>query len=80
MSAGGRNAVWQVSHFVPIMLYRWGIFLQNRATDILDPPEDVNSNCCPGTPHIMGHPDLRLIDLALPRFVPELLEQFRIPA
>src|SRR5674476_879957 len=58
------------------MLYRWGIFLQNRATDISDPPEDMNSHRCTGAPHIMGHPDLRIIDLALPRLIPELLNNF----
>src|SRR4030042_1162488 len=35
------------------------------------------NNCgCSGTPDIMGHSDIRIIDLTLPRLVPELLGNF----
>ena len=50
------------------------MFLQNRATVMLHPPEDVNSNGCTGTANIVRHPDFCVIDLPLPGSPRSLLD------
>src|SRR2546428_478443 len=70
---GGKSRVPQFPHFEPYRLYRLPISRQNLGIAIsVHPPEEVDDRSRPGPAEGMRQPDLRVLDLSLPRFSAEL--------
>src|SRR5438093_17017 len=70
---GGKSRVPQFPHFEPYRLYRLPISRQNLGLALsVRPPEEVDDRGRPRAPEGVGEPDLRVLDLPLPRLPAEL--------
>src|SRR2546425_2752205 len=70
---GGKSRVPQFPHFEPYRLYRLPISRQNLGIAIsVHPPEEVDDRGRPRSAKGVREPDLRVLDLPLPRLPAEL--------